>query len=64
MTPTKNQEISSDVPTRVFEEFIQALDSAQVSVDLSDRLRRTLLEEYRYSEAALKNALQIDEGTE
>ena len=63
MTPPKKTEIK-DVPTRIFEAFVQALESSGVSVDLRDRLRKALLEERRYSEAALRSALKIDEGTE
>jgi hypothetical protein len=51
-----------DVPTQVFEEFLQALMDAGASVELVARLRKTLLEDKRFTDAALQEAVLADEG--
>jgi hypothetical protein len=48
---------TSDVPTRIFEKFLQALEGASVSADVVARLRNTLFEDRAFSENALKKAV-------
>jgi len=50
-----------DVPVQVFENFLQALSDAGVSVELVARLRKTLLEEKKFTERALKEAVLPEE---
>jgi tripartite-type tricarboxylate transporter receptor subunit TctC len=50
-----------DVPTRVFEKFLEALDEASASTDLVARLRKTLLEDKKFTERALKEAVLAEE---
>jgi hypothetical protein len=46
-----------DVPSRVFQEFVQALEAEGVSKDVVARLRQTLLVENSLSDKALREAL-------
>jgi len=63
MTPTKKT-VTKDVATHIFEEFLQALENAGMPQDLLQRLGKTLLDDKKYSESALKSALHFDEGSE
>jgi hypothetical protein len=51
-----------DVPTQVFEQFLQALEENGVSAELVARLRKTLLEEKTFTEGALKDAVLKEES--
>jgi len=46
-----------DVPARVFEKYLQALVEAKASPEVISRLRATLLEDKRFTERALKDAI-------
>jgi hypothetical protein len=46
-----------DIPTRVFEKYLQALVEAKVSPEVISRLRTTLLEDKSFTERALKDAV-------
>ena len=46
-----------DIPTRVFEKYLQALIDAKVSPEVISRLRATLLEDSSFTERALKDAV-------
>lgn len=46
-----------DVPSQVFESFLEALRDTNVSPEVIDKLRRTLLEDKKYTERALKEAV-------
>ena len=50
-----------DVPTRVFEKFLEDLNEAGVPADMVARLRKTLLEDKKYTEHALKEAVLAEE---
>ena len=50
-----------DVPTLVFERFLDALAADGLSADLVARLRKTLLEEKSFSDRALKAAVLAEE---
>jgi hypothetical protein len=52
-----------DVPTQVFEKFLQALTEANLSVDLITRLRKTLLQDKKFTERVLKDAVLNQEPT-
>jgi len=52
---------TQDVPTQVFEKFLQALTDAGASVELVTRLRKTLLEDKTLTETALKDAILGEE---
>src|SRR5207245_9874663 len=47
----------SDVPTQVFEKFLEALAEAQLPADLVVRLRMTLIEDKSFTDAALTAAV-------
>jgi len=51
----------SDVPALVFETFLEALRQAGGADDLIIRLRKALLEEKKFTERALKNAVFPEE---
>ena len=51
-----------NVPKQVFEEFLEALGQSGVSVEVVDRLRKTLLENKKYTEPALKAAVLHEES--
>lgn len=57
MIKSPAEEKSSDVPTQVFEEFLYALEKANVSTELVTRLRKTLMEDRVLTEHALKVAV-------
>ena len=61
MTTSSKIEGTSDVPTRVFEEFLQALEGSGVSGELVARLRKTLLKDKTFTERALKEAVLAEE---
>lgn len=48
---------SSEVPTRVFEKFINALEEAKIPVAVVERLRALLLSDKSLSEKAVMEAL-------
>jgi hypothetical protein len=50
-----------DVPTRVFDEFIDALKAANVPDELVSRLRNVLLEQPTFTDNALKAAVLGEE---
>jgi len=57
MTTSSAPDGMPEVPTQVFEKFLEALGGADVSVELVDRLRKTLLEDKKFTERALKEAV-------
>jgi len=69
MTPTGRKPMKTsptlegtvDVPTQVFEKFLQALEVAAVSTELVARLRKALLEDKTFTERALKEAVLAEE---
>jgi hypothetical protein len=46
-----------DVPAQVFEKFLLALENAGSSTEMIARLRKTLLEDKKFTERALKEAV-------
>lgn len=52
----------TDVPTQVFEQFLQGLEKDGVSAELIARLKKTLLVEKVFSEAALTDAVLKEES--
>ena len=58
---TSTPEGTPDVPTQVFEMFLQALEGAGVSAELVARLRKALLEDKTFTEHALKEAVLPEE---
>ena len=51
-----------DVPTQVFEKFLQALGDSGALVELVARLRKTLLVDKAFTERALKEAVLAKES--
>jgi len=51
----------SDVPAHVFVKFLEALGEAGTSIDLVNRLRKTLLEDRKFTERALREAIFPEE---
>lgn len=47
----------SDIPTKVFEAFIEKLSETKIPEDVVQRLRTTLLEKKKFSDSALTAAL-------
>jgi hypothetical protein len=52
---------TADIPTQVFEKFLQALNGAQLPADVVARLRKTLLQDKSFTERALKEAILSEE---
>ncbi len=48
---------AADVPAQVFEQFIADLAKAEVPAEVVSRLRKTLLEDHLFADAALKQAI-------
>jgi hypothetical protein len=61
MTTSTILERTSDVPAQVFEKFLQALRDAGGSAELVARLRKTLLEDKKFTERALREAVLPEE---
>ncbi len=61
MTTSPPVEGAPDVPTQVFEKFLEDLESAAVSTELVARLRKVLLEDKTFTERALKEAIIAEE---
>jgi hypothetical protein len=62
MTTSPTTHGTPDVPAQVFEKFLQALTDAGASVELVARLRKTLLEDKRFTDGALQEAVLAEEG--
>lgn len=61
MTTLPSVQGLSDVPTLVFDAFLEALKQAGASDELIIRLRKALLEEKKFTERALKDAVLPEE---
>ena len=61
MTTSPANEGPSEVPTQVFEKFLQVLGEANMSAELVAQLRKVLLEERTFTERALKAAVLGEE---
>jgi hypothetical protein len=61
MTTSPILEGTADVPAQVFEKFLQTLSDASTSTELVARLRKTLLEDKKFTERALKEAVLPEE---
>jgi hypothetical protein len=61
MTTSSMLEETPDVPAQVFEKFLQALGEAGASAELVTRLRKTLFEDKKFTERALKEAVFAEE---
>lgn len=61
MTTSPANEGPSEVPTQVFEKFLQVLREANMSAELVARLRKVVLEERTFTERALKAAVLGEE---
>jgi hypothetical protein len=48
---------TADVPTQVFEKFLDAVNAASGAPEMVDRLRKALLEDHDYTEDGLKSAI-------
>jgi hypothetical protein len=57
MSTESEQKQMPDVPKQVFEKFLHSLGEVGASVELIDRLRKTLLEDNKFTERALKEAV-------
>ncbi len=62
MTSERRQKQMPDVPKQVFEKFLHSLGEAGALVELTDRLRKTLLEDKKFTERALKDAVLPEES--
>jgi hypothetical protein len=56
-------EAKADIPGQVFEKFLKALDSSDVSPEVIARLRKTLLDDQTFTDSALKVAVLGEEET-
>lgn len=52
---------TQDVPTQVFDKFLQALVEAGISADTVSRLRKTILDDKNLTEVALEEAVLSEE---
>ncbi len=62
MTTSSTMQGSPDVPSHVFEKFLENLAGAGVSDELVARLHNTLLQEQTFTERALKSAVLGEES--
>jgi hypothetical protein len=51
-----------NVPDRIFSQFLEELEASDVPKEVSSRLRETLLERKKFTDAALKAAVLGDES--
>lgn len=61
MTTGSTKMEKPDVPTQVFEQFLCALEASGDSTEMTTRLRKALLEDKTFTEAALKKAVLGEE---
>lgn len=61
MTQQPSVDGELDVPSQVFEKFLQNLSAAGMSADLVARFRKTLLEDKLFTERALTMAIVGEE---
>lgn len=60
--PTESQTDNlTDVPAQIFQKFLQALSDKNVPPELVSRLRKTLVEDEIFTDAALSEAV-LDQG--
>jgi hypothetical protein len=57
LTSSPTADGTPDVPTQIFEKFLQALEGAGQSAEIITRLRKALLEDQAFTENALKKAV-------
>ena len=57
MATSDSNKPAVDIPTRVFEKFLQALADGKASPEVISRLRATLLENKSFTERALREAI-------
>jgi hypothetical protein len=62
MTTSLTIDRTHEVPVQVFEKYLDALETAGVSSEMIQRLRKTLLEDKAYTERALKTAILGEES--
>ena len=63
MTDQSDSAATRDVPTQVFEQFVEALREADLPDELVTRIQTTLIEKENLSEAALRTAVFGEERT-
>jgi hypothetical protein len=51
-----------DVPTQVFEKFLEALTGADIPAEVVARLKKALVEDKTFTDRALKAAVLSDEA--
>jgi hypothetical protein len=61
MTDSPANQEPSDVPTQVFEKFLEAVRDAKLSDELISRLHKVLLEDQSFTESALRGAVLGEE---
>jgi len=52
---------ASEVPTQVFERFLEALSATDIPAEVVARLRKTLVEDKTFTDRALKAAVLSEE---
>jgi hypothetical protein len=55
-SPTKSTAVG-DVPTQVFEKFLEAITAAGVAPEMVGRIRKALLEDHDFTEDGLESAI-------
>jgi len=55
-----NKEISVDIPTQIFENFLEELKAVEVPTEIVERLKSVILKKEIPNEADIKNALFSD----
>jgi hypothetical protein len=61
MTDVPANREAPDVPTQVFERFLEAVRDAKLSDELVSRLHKVLLEDHSFTESALRGAVLGEE---
>jgi hypothetical protein len=61
MTPADAMNTSQDIPTGLFERFIVELEKTDVPGEVVAALRKALLEDKTFTEAALRAAVTVEE---
>lgn len=56
------QEQKADVPAQVFQSFLAALEKEGIDQEVIQRLKKTLIEDAKFSDKQLKSALFSDEA--
>lgn len=64
MTTENQTDNLIDVPAQIFKKFLIEMGEQDIPTDLVNRMRRTLLEDKNFTDAALNDAVLLEEQSQ